>query len=139
MRLNDYMQPKKGKVIPMIVFILLAVAIIAGVAGQTMLKKGANEATANLGPFNAALDHALNLFLNPLVIVGVLCYGISAFAYIIALTQTDVSVALPITSLTYVLVAISAFALLGETVTLLRWAGIALVVLGSVLVGFSAA
>lgn len=129
----------KGKAIPMMVFILLAVAIVAGVAGQTMLKKGANEATVNLGPFKADVDHVLNLFLNPFVIVGVICYGISAFAYIIALTQTDVSVALPITSLTYVLVAISAFVFLGETISLLRWAGVALVVLGSILVGFSAA
>lgn len=121
----------------MILWVLLIISIIAGVAGQTFLKTGANQATIQQGPFQPDVEHAMGLFLNIFVIAGVFCYALSAILYIVVLTKLNVSLAYPLVSLGYVLVALSAWFFLNEEITVLRWAGIALIVAGSVLVGFS--
>ncbi len=122
----------------MIVWFLLLIAIVAGVAGQITLKKGAADATLAQGSFAPDISHAIGLFLSPLVLLGIFFYGLSAVMYIIVLTKLDISLAYPLVSLGYLLVAGSAWVFLGETISLVRWAGIVLIVVGSVLVGTTA-
>ncbi|HXK08672.1 MAG TPA: EamA family transporter [Vicinamibacteria bacterium] len=59
------------------------------------------------------------------------------FAFLAVLSWAEVSGALPLTALEYVIVAGLGVLLLRETVPPLRWAGIALVVAGVVLIGFA--
>ena len=59
------------------------------------------------------------------------------FSYMAALAYTDVSIANPLTALSYVLVTIYAAAAMHERVNPRRWAGVALVTLGAICVGLS--
>lgn len=101
-------------------------AVLLGTAAQVLLKAGATAA-----PFGWALA------LEPRVLAGAACYGASLVVWLAALASTPVSIAYPMVSLGFVLNALAAQWLLGEALTPLRWAGIALIVLGVVLVARS--
>lgn len=107
-------------------FGLIVCAVALGTAAQLLLKAGASAV-----PFGWALAF------EPRVAAGVVCYGLGLVAWLAALANTPVSVAYPMVSLGFVLNALLAERLLGEAVTPLRWAGIALIVAGVVLVARS--
>ncbi len=100
----------------------LAAGILLGVAGQMLLKAGAGGETL------------LQQFLSPQSIVGLALYVGAAFFYMLALRKIPVSVAFPSVSLSYVVVAVLAFWLYGEALTLPKIAGIAMVCIGVILI-----
>lgn len=65
---------------------------------------------------------------------GLFLYMFSAFLWLGALSTLDVSFMYPLLSLAYVITAIGAFIFLGETITMMRWMGIGLVIAGCFLV-----
>ncbi|MFH1290362.1 MAG: EamA family transporter [Nanoarchaeota archaeon] len=69
----------------------------------------------------------------PQVIAGFLLFGISAGFYIVALSKGDLSLLYPMTSLTYVWVAVLAKRYLREEISFYRWLGIVLIVIGSII------
>ncbi len=76
-------------------------------------------------------------FTNPYVLAGVLSMAIYFAAYITALAWVDVSVANPLTALSYVIASTYAFAYLREKIGWMRAAGIMLITVGAVCVGLS--
>ena len=74
---------------------------------------------------------------NPWVIAGTVASAVFYFAFLAVLSWAEVSVALPLTALEYVIVAILGISVLRETVPPLRWAGIVLVAAGVVLIGLA--
>jgi drug/metabolite transporter (DMT)-like permease len=81
------------------------------------------------------LSTIMKIFSNFYVIGGLILYMVSAFLWLGALSTLDVSSMYPLLSLAYVMTAVFAMAFLGEVITLFKWAGIALVVIGCVLIG----
>ena len=77
--------------------------------------------------------HALT---NPYVIAGTVGNALFYFLFLAALSWTNVTVALPLTALEYAFAAVLSVAVLKEVVPPLRWAGIALVIVGVVLISF---
>jgi drug/metabolite transporter (DMT)-like permease len=71
--------------------------------------------------------HALT---NPWVIAGTVGNALFYFLFLAVLSWSEVSVALPLTALEYVIAAVLGIVYLKEPVPPLRWAGIALVVAG---------
>jgi drug/metabolite transporter (DMT)-like permease len=74
---------------------------------------------------------------NPSILLGVALEAAFFGALIYLLSQKDVSLIWPLTSLGFVLTAISARLILHEEVSALRWAGVLLIVLGAGLVSYS--
>ena len=72
----------------------------------------------------------LDIFTNKFIILGIILYAISVFLWLGAMSTLDVSFMYPLLSLGYVITAIFAFAFIGENVTLLRWAGIVVIIAG---------
>lgn len=103
-------------------YVALAVGVLLGVAGQMLLKSGASGETL------------LQQFLAPQSIIGLGLYFAAALCYMYALRKIPVSIAFPSVSLSYVLVALLGFWLYGETLTLAKLAGIALVCAGVFLI-----
>jgi multidrug transporter EmrE-like cation transporter len=101
-------------------------AVVLGTAAQLLLKAGTNVTPVGLG-----------LALEPRILGGVACYAASLVVWLLALARTPVSVAYPMVSLGFALNALLAWWLLGEAVTPLRWTGIAVIILGVVLVARS--
>lgn len=116
---------------------LIAISIITGVVGQTVIKLGLNKPGAEGVSTPQGL---IRLILrSPLVLLGLALYGVGALAWIGALTQLDLSVAYPFLALNFVLVALSSRFFLGEHIPWLRWAGVAVICAGIFLVARSAA
>jgi uncharacterized membrane protein len=67
---------------------------------------------------------------NPWLILGVVLQASFFFIYLALLSRADVSLVLPLTAIDYLVVAILAQYMLGETVTVARWAGMGLIVAG---------
>jgi drug/metabolite transporter (DMT)-like permease len=82
-----------------------------------------------------ALGRALALLTrNRFVIGSVLAMAVSFFAYLGLLTISELSFAVPVTAVTYVLETVLAKYVLKEQVNWLRWAGASLVICGVALV-----
>ena len=63
-------------------------------------------------------------------VAGVVCYMVSLLVWIMGLSRVPVSVAYPMLSLGYVINAVAAYYLFGESVTITRWLGIGFIVVG---------
>ena len=74
---------------------------------------------------------------NPKILLGVLLETIFFVFLLVLLKRNDVSLIWPLTSLGFVLTALSARFILHEQVTATRWAGVALIVAGAALVSWS--
>ncbi|MDP9008602.1 MAG: SMR family transporter [Pseudomonadota bacterium] len=118
------------------------VLILTGVglnAAAQLLLKAATKPLAHLSVFNADIlsSSVMILFKSPPFWGGLLCYAGSLCVWVAALTKAPVSTAYPMLSLGYVLVAAVSVAWLGETLTLPKMLGIALICTGVVLVSRS--
>jgi drug/metabolite transporter (DMT)-like permease len=115
---------------------LILLSVLTGVAGQTVIKMGvsrpgASEAVTGLLPL-------LNVIIrSPLVILGLLLYGIGALSWIAVLSRVDLSTAYPFLALNFVFVTLSSQIFLGESVPVLRWLGVLVICTGIVLVARS--
>jgi multidrug transporter EmrE-like cation transporter len=112
---------------------LLFVAISLGAAGQILLKAGLKE----LGERPAPLIVLKSIVTNAKVFGGYVCYGLSSLLYVVALSRLDLSYAYPLVALSYVMVTVLAWRFLDETVPLLRWAGLAVIMAGVVVFALS--
>lgn len=80
---------------------------------------------------------AKQAFTSPFVLLGVCSMALYFGSYIAALAWVDVSVANPMTALSYLIASIYAIVFLKERVSPQRWLGIMLVIAGATLVGMS--
>jgi drug/metabolite transporter (DMT)-like permease len=115
--------------------LVMLIAIIAGTVGDLLLAKGMKElgdlSTMNL---RAILDVALKAMTTFKIIFGVLMLAVFFFLWLAVLSWEDLSVALPMQALNYVLVAFLSQYFLGEVISPLRWTGTILVCIGVMLI-----
>jgi drug/metabolite transporter (DMT)-like permease len=114
-------------------FMILAVS--AGTIGDLLLSKGMKE----LGDMSAMdlrgiLNVAGDAVSSPKLIIGTALLVVFLVLWLAVLSWEDLSVALPMTALNFVLVAFLSQYFLGEVVTPMRWAGTILVCLGVLLI-----
>jgi len=111
-------------------FSFLFTGVALNAAAQLLLKAGTNV----LGVITLTRDNWAGeigrMAVEPHFIGGVGCYGISLIVWIIGLSRVPVSIAYPMLSLGYVINAVAAHYLLGESVSTARWLGIGFIVLG---------
>ena len=116
-------------------FIIMLMAVTAGIVGDILLAKGMKE----LGDISAMnlrgiLNVAYQALTTSKLIIGTAMLAIFFFLWLAVLSWEDLSVALPMQALNYVLVAFLSQYFLGEIVTPLRWAGTVLVCVGVMMI-----
>ena len=84
------------------------------------------------------LPVAFQVFSSPTLWFGIACLLGFFLVHMLLLTWADYSYVQPATALSYAIVAVLSYFLLGEFVSPLRWAGIALICLGVLVVGRTA-
>jgi drug/metabolite transporter (DMT)-like permease len=84
------------------------------------------------------LEFTSRVTANPWLWVGVIFYLVNFFLWITLLSRVDLSVAFPLSSLTYIIVPILAVAFLQEKVHFVRWAGILFIIIGVSIAGRAA-
>ena len=115
---------------------LVIVCIFGAAMGQIAMKSGMSQ-VGEIGSvrqlFN--LGTLFQIFTNPRVLLGISCYAIAAILWLGAMSTLNVSFMYPLLSLAYVVTTIVAFVFLKETINMLHWLGIFLVVGGCFLIG----
>ena len=105
---------------------LVFIVGIVGDLGPIYLKKGSEK--INFSKFST-------IYKNRPLIIGILIYGLSMIIFIPALKGGDLSVLYPFVGLVYVWVSIYSIFMLKEKMNLLKWLGIATIMLGVSFIG----
>ncbi|MDE1855459.1 MAG: hypothetical protein KGH57_04045 [Candidatus Micrarchaeota archaeon] len=106
----------------MVFVLLLLTSTLLGAAGQLFFKIGVTSGFSGLVEF---------------VALGLVAYGVSTVIYFYVLSRTHLSWAYGFTGLSYIFASVIAYLFLGELIPALRWEGILIITLGTVLIGLS--
>jgi uncharacterized membrane protein len=112
--------------------IFTALVVLSNVLGNFSLTFGLRRVGRLVSVSPLAYIQAL---FEPWVALGVALLIVWLLSHMTLLSWADLSYVLPVTSIGYVLVALVGRFFLDEQITLARWAGIGLIVLGVSLVG----
>jgi multidrug transporter EmrE-like cation transporter len=109
-------------------------SVLLNAAAQLFLKAGTNVVgTVSFGDANT-FNTLLNIARVPWFWAGFACYGISLFTWIATLSRLPVSVAYPLVSIGYVVNALAAWWLFGESLTMQKLIGVGFIIIGVILV-----
>lgn len=118
-------------------FSLIFAGVLLNAIAQLLLKAGTNAVgqfeftAANIVPVG------MKLAFQPHIVTGVACYVVSLVVWIMGLSRVEVSVAYPMLSIGYLINAIAAWYLFGESLSALRLTGIGFIIVGVFLVARS--
>jgi len=115
---------------------LILISIVLGPLGNVFLGK----AMKGIGSVTSArildlVPIASRVLASGYIWLGIACLLGFFIAHMLLLTWADYSYVQPATSLSYLSISILSYLLLGETISLLRWLGVAVICLGVFLVG----
>jgi drug/metabolite transporter (DMT)-like permease len=115
--------------------VVMLLAVSAGTVGDLLLTKGMKE-LGDLSAMNlrGILSAAYQALTSPKLVFGTAMLAVFFFLWLAVLSWEDLSVALPMQALNYVLVAFLSQYFLGEIVTPMRWAGTVLVCIGVIMI-----
>jgi len=118
-------------------FALVLCGVLLNAFAQLLLKAGVRQ----VGHFDFSLANAwpigTELASNLPILGGLACYVVSVVVWILALSRVEVSIAYPMLSIGYVVNAGLAWFLFGEAVGPQRLAGIAVIIVGVIIVARS--
>lgn len=119
-----------------ILFILIPVT--AAAVGQMILKIGMGQVgeiklTENLW------GSVMKMAVNPYVVGGLAFFGVNAFLWLVVLSKEKLSFAYPMVAFAYVVTMLLAKYVLHEEIPLLRWAGLATIIAGILMIAKSSA
>ena len=116
---------------------LLVTGVLLNAGAQLLLKAGTNR----IGEFAFTLDNVapigLRVATSPPILAGLACYGVSVVVWILALSRVPVSVAYPMLSIGYIVNALAAWWIFGESLGAQKLVGIGFIVVGVFLVARS--
>jgi drug/metabolite transporter (DMT)-like permease len=108
----------------------ILISILAGAAGQVLLKKG----MSSMGALTISPDQVVGILwrigTNPYVVIGLMIYVCGTFFWLAALSRVDLSYAYPFASLSYVVMLSASWMLFNENITPVRLLGTLIVGLG---------
>jgi multidrug transporter EmrE-like cation transporter len=118
-------------------FSLLMTGVLLNAAAQLLLKAGTNR----IGEFSFAIDNIVpigtRIAASPHILAGLGCYVVSVVVWILALSRVPVSVAYPLLSVGYIVNAVAAWMLFGESLGAQKILGIGFIIVGVFLVARS--
>lgn len=108
-------------------YLVILAVVIFGSTGDAFLSRGMRQVGA------IDVHHLSRVFAavgNPWIVVGICCLLVFMASYMTALSFADLTYVLPATAISYVNMAAIAHFWLGEHISLVRWTGILLIVIG---------
>lgn len=112
------------------IFLLILANDLLDGAAQLFMKKGLVQA----GMGTLGLHHLFSFVAqnssSGFVWLGISLYALNFFLWIVVLSRVDLSIAMPLSNLTYLFTPFIAMFFLHETVNHLRWLGIVLIIAG---------
>jgi multidrug transporter EmrE-like cation transporter len=119
-------------------FAFIISGVLLNAVAQVLLKAGTN---AIGGAISLTMSNAFETFVKVIsqwpILGGLACYALSLVVWIMGLSRSDVTIAYPMLSLGYVVAALGAWMFLGEAISPQRLLGIAVILVGVVLLARS--
>jgi multidrug transporter EmrE-like cation transporter len=116
-------------------YILLFLLVSAGSLGNTVLDKGMKDiGSIDVSSRAGIWTGALHILTSGTIWLGVLCMLLFMICHMLVLSWADYSFVMPFSAVSYAVVPLLGYLWLGESVPPIRWVGIALIVLGVLLV-----
>ncbi|WP_413989776.1 DMT family transporter [Labrys okinawensis] len=115
--------------------VLVLVSVLLSSSAQILLKLGMSARSVQTAMANRSdlREVLVVVALNPLVILGLLAFGLSAVVWLLVLARIDVSQAYPCVALGIVLTVVAGIVLLGEQIHMMRIIGLIVIISGVVL------
>jgi multidrug transporter EmrE-like cation transporter len=118
----------------LISFALIFTGVMLNAAAQILMKAGTNA----IGHFEFSVENILPIGLKLAtewhIVVALACYALSVVIWILALSRVPVSIAFPMLSMAYVVNAVAAWYLLGETFNPTKLVGMGVIILGVIII-----
>jgi drug/metabolite transporter (DMT)-like permease len=115
----------------------ILISVLGGAIGQVLLKKGMND----LGEVTLSIQNMIQMtwkmLTNPYVFIGLFIYFLSVIFWLAALSKVELSYAYPFASLSYIIMFLAGWLLLGETITPMRIVGTLVIGIGVFLISRS--
>lgn len=109
-------------------YFLIAVMVVTGPVGNLLLAKGMKQVgEIKVWPPSQLLPVFLRVFGSGTIWIGIACLITFMVTFMLALSLADYSYVQPAAALSYLVVAVLGAIFLHESVSLLRWAGIAFI------------
>mgnify|MGYP005845887955 CR=1 FL=1 len=112
--------------------------ILSGVLLNSLAQLCIKQGMRVIGPFAFTLENllpiGLKVIVNPFLILGMACYAVSIFLWLLVLSRVDVGYAYPMLSVGYIVTAVAGRALFGEMLGFNRLSGILFICLGIFLI-----
>jgi multidrug transporter EmrE-like cation transporter len=109
--------------------LIVMICILLGAFGQISLKYGM-KTIGSIAFSDMFFSKFFKILFQPFVFIGILLYAISMLLWLIAISKLELSFAYPLLSIGYIVVAFLSFIFFKENITLIRWTGIVLIVIG---------
>lgn len=118
-------------------FLLIVLTVILNAASQLLLKTGISQ----IGKATYNIQELVRIFVacitNGYILLGLVTMTLSMFTHILSLSRFDVSFVFPFISFAYVIVAVAGFLFMDETFNLMRYVGIGVILVGTVILAAS--
>lgn len=117
---------------------ILLVGLAFESVGVVLLKKGVGEigepARFSVPEIARVVKTGIT---NPRILLGVFFEALFFLSLVILMAKSDISFLWPMTGLSFVFATIAAIIFLHERVSAVRWAGVALIMIGAALISYS--
>jgi multidrug transporter EmrE-like cation transporter len=117
-------------------FVLILLSCVLTAAGQVAFKYGMQD-FADAEFSMAGLPRLLwQMMISPSIVLGFAAFGLGAILWLFALAKTELSYAVPVAGVTYILVLLAGVVLFREPLTAVKVAGTLLVAAGVILISW---
>lgn len=116
-------------------YVLLFLLVVLGSVGNTILSKGMKDAgDLDISRLSALLAGAARVLTSGTIWLGIAMMLAFMVCHMLVLSWADYSFVMPFSAIAYALVPLLGYLFLHEQVSVARWSGIVLIVLGVVLI-----
>ena len=112
------------------IFLLIALNDVVDAIAQLFMKKGLVQTGMDSVTFANIAEFTARSASSWLVWLGIFVFALGFFIWIVVLYKIDLSIAMPVGSISYILVPLVAMVFLHERVGLVRWVGIFCIIVG---------
>lgn len=116
-------------------FLLLLITVVLNTMGSLLIKKGSSATVSeeSIRSAQTLVTHmlsSLDIYVNVYTMTGLAFLGLSFVFFVFILSKVPLSVAQPMLAMSYIPIAIGAYFLFGESITLGKIVGILVIITG---------
>jgi len=128
----------KNQGVPLVIFFILIMNEAADTFAQFCFKKTAVlQGTTSMAGMGDAWAFVCSALGQKYLWIGLVTVAVVLVSWLVVLSKVDLSVAMPMTSFSYVFVALTSMIFLHEHISVMRWCGILFILVGVMIVSQS--